>query len=316
MGKWSFKGLLKRKDKGDGLVSLEIGPSGIALAKIKKTDGAIPHLSICEYFDEANFLKQKSILHGAIEKYGLKGHSCNLVLHPSDYQLLLVEAPDVPAEELKQAMKWRIKDLVTEPLEDLIVDVFPLPSDAFRGRTSMTYVVSTSKKVIQQHVKSIEACGLELKSIDISELCLRNITALLLDQPKDSVGLLMLDQGGGLINLTEGNSLYLSRKIEMDVNEISGSGQGMEQRVESLALEVQRSLDYYESQLGKGVISRLLVAPMSVNVAGAFESLNNILNVKIDHINLSSHVEMGNVSEITQSKCFAAIGAALRREAA
>ena len=116
-----------------GLVSVEMGPRGAALVKVDGHNSHSARLSICEYYEDASVLKQKNALSDAVVKYGLTGCDCNLVLHPSEYQLLLVEAPKVAPQELKQAMKWRVKDLVTEPLDSLIIDIFPLPGDAFHA---------------------------------------------------------------------------------------------------------------------------------------------------------------------------------------
>src|SRR2546426_607211 len=41
---------------------------------------------------------------------GMGGIDCTTLLDPADYQFLLVEAPNVPREELKSAIRWKIKD--------------------------------------------------------------------------------------------------------------------------------------------------------------------------------------------------------------
>jgi MSHA biogenesis protein MshI len=153
-------------------------------------------------------------------------------------------------------------------------------------------------------------------TIDISELCLRNITALLQQNLGDSVGLLMLGQGRGLINLTEGRNLYLSRKIEMDVIDLAGFTNRADPMVESLALEAQRSFDYYESQLGKGVVTQLMVAPASVEIGGVVKLLDEMLQAKVCCIDLGSQLDVSRFSLFAQAKCFTAIGAALRSKAA
>ena len=316
MGKWTFGGFANSWKRKNGLVSIEIGPNGFALAKIEESHHKLHKLSVCEYYEEDQFLKQKDALRDAVAKHKLMGHSCNLVLHPSEYQLLLVEAPNVAPQELRQAMRWQVKDLVHESLDDMIIDVFPLPGDSFRGRTAMVYVVVVARDIIKKHVSSAKECGLNLLTIDISELCLRNITALLQQNSDDSVGLLMLGEGGGSINLTEGPRLYLSRKIEIDVREIASVTNSGDPVVETLALEVQRSFDYYESQLGKGIITHMMVAPSSVDIAGVVNLLDEMLQVKVDRIDLGSQLEMGDTSPAMQAKCFAAIGAALRQKAA
>ena len=56
------------------------------------------------------------------------------VLDPDSYRLLLVEAPDVPADELRAAVRWRVKDLIDFHVDDAVIDVFEMPQHARGGR--------------------------------------------------------------------------------------------------------------------------------------------------------------------------------------
>ncbi len=99
----------------------------------------------------------------------------NLVLHPAAYQMLLLDSPDVPAEDLGAAMRWRIKDLISEPLEDVVVDAFALPEDAYRGRSRRAYCAVLNKARMQDWAKLIKHAGLHLVSIDVTEMAFRNL---------------------------------------------------------------------------------------------------------------------------------------------
>src|SRR5579859_3279881 len=41
-----------------------------------------------------------------------------LLLRPGDYQLLMVDAPAVPADEVKSAIRWSVKDMLDYPVEN------------------------------------------------------------------------------------------------------------------------------------------------------------------------------------------------------
>src|SRR3954470_1581953 len=45
-------------------------------------------------------------------------YQCATLLRAGEYQLLQVEAPPVPAAELKSAIRWRLKDLLDYHLDD------------------------------------------------------------------------------------------------------------------------------------------------------------------------------------------------------
>ena len=50
-----------------------------------------------------------------------------------DYQLLMVEAPEVPPAELRAAIRWRIRDLIDFHIDDAVLDVFDVPPSGARG---------------------------------------------------------------------------------------------------------------------------------------------------------------------------------------
>src|SRR6266850_5357212 len=49
-------------------------------------------------------------------------YRCSTVLSQSDYQMLLVESPGVKREELKSAVRWRIKDMIDYPVLEATLD--------------------------------------------------------------------------------------------------------------------------------------------------------------------------------------------------
>ena len=95
------------------------------------------------------------------------------------YRLLLVEAPDVPADELRAAVRWRIKDLIDFHIDDAVIDVFEMPPHARGGPQRMMYAVTAKAEVVKREIERIESAGLKLGVVDIPELSLRNIATLL-----------------------------------------------------------------------------------------------------------------------------------------
>ena len=88
--------------------------------------------------------------------------------------MLKVEAPTVPNEELKAAIPWCIQDMIDFPVEQAVIDYYPLPNFDLpgRGRTIMVTVIQS--EIIYDYTRYCEQAGLALKVIDIQELALRN----------------------------------------------------------------------------------------------------------------------------------------------
>jgi MSHA biogenesis protein MshI len=307
--------LFNKKKGKPGLIGLSLIDNELALAHIG-IEAGLPALLLCESFELASAQQAGKVLADKAQSFGLEQTLCNFVLAPSDYSLLLVEAPNVEPAELAAAAKWKIKDMIDKPLDQLAVTVFPIPGDAYRSQRDMLYVVAADRNKIQQVVDMVTSAGLKLESIDIPELAMRNLTMLFSD---DSAGLATMDlrHDGSLLNLSKNGSIYLTRHLSTQVgDEILGSHEWESVR-DRLVLEIQRSLDYYESQMGQGHINRVLVAPRKQDSDALRAELDQAMGIKVEVMNLqgrlASNVEL---SPELQRSCLMAIGGALRSEAA
>jgi MSHA biogenesis protein MshI len=301
--------LQKNKKPAQGLLGLELSPDGIALAHVLRAPGKPAQLLRCA-FRAALPAAQAAELKSMVAEFALAGTPVNLLLHPSQYQLLLLECPDVPAEELRDAMRWKIKEQISEPIEQVLVDAFALPADAYRGRSRMAYCVVLAKSRVEAWVSLLKQAGLELHSIDITEMAFRNL-GLQVGAEGVNLALLRLRSSEGLIAVQQGAELYMARRIEQGLDQASQDFTG-------LTLEIQRSLDYFESQLGKGYINRLLLIPMKREGTQALKVLSEGLAVNLQALSLPdlfAGQAAAEVDERQQAYCFAAVGAALRQEA-
>jgi MSHA biogenesis protein MshI len=308
-------GLFNKKKGKPGLLGVSLIDKELALAHVGNEAGQ-PALLACELLslgapqDGARLLAEKT------QTLGLEQTRCNFVLAPDDYSLLLVEAPNVEPAELAAAAKWKIKDMIDRPLDQLAISVFPVPRDAYRSQRDMLYVVAADRKKIQTVVDMVTSAGLQLVSIDIPELAMRNLTSLYTD---DSNGLAMMDlrHDGSLLNLSKNGSIYLTRHLSTQVGDEILRNHEWDTVKDRLVLEIQRSLDYYESQMGQGHITRVLVAPRKQDSDALKAELDQAMGVKVEVMNLqgklASDVEL---SFGLQQGCMMAIGGALRAEKA
>ena len=178
------------------------------------------------------------------------------VLDPGGYHLLLVEAPDVPAEELRAAVRWRIKDLIDFHIDDAVIDVFEMPRHARGGANRMMYAVTAKAEFVKQQIELIESAGLKLDVIDIPELALRNVATLLETEERGTAFLHLGDRRSTLLLVRQG-VLYLTRHVETGALTLADAGELRRELVAGLALEVRRSLDYFESHYEQTSIPQL-----------------------------------------------------------
>jgi MSHA biogenesis protein MshI len=279
-----------------------------------------PRLVACEYrptpADSA--VRQLQTLTRELQ---LDRSDCVSVADSRAFTLLLVEAPQVDAGELRAAVRWRIKDLLDFHVDDAVIDVFDIPGQQERGRPKLMYVVAARMSTVRQHIDLLEGNGVRLGAVDIPELCQRNVAALL---PEDASGVavLHLSHSGGLLTLTRQGALYLCRNLEVGATELAAAtGETPEMTPElahlldGVVLEVQRSLDYYESHFSLPPISALVVVPTERPVPGLIGHLAGNLGLPVRLLDLNAVLALERpLSDYQQSVCFFSIGAALRRE--
>ena len=325
----------KKNKRGQGTNALVLSEEGIAHAYITHDVGQPPSLKSFHYYAIDNKAETSAVLKKVIQDNQLDNISIYTSLLTSDYNLEMMEKPEVAENELHQAVRWKIKDSLSFDVNDAVIDVFEIPDLKERGRTPLVYVAAAEKKLVKQRIQIFEDHDLEIESIDIAELVMRNIAALL---PEDSQGvaLLKLDGSKGLMTLTQDSSLYLTRNIDVDFGSIStvnsilgespaesdgltleeGMSPDQQRTLDAIVLEVQRSLDYYESHFAKPAINSLVLAPLPYEIPGVINHLAGALGLQVRMLDLNAVLDITSpMSQEMQSHCFFAVGAALKESA-
>ncbi|MEQ1593388.1 MAG: agglutinin biogenesis protein MshI [Thiobacillaceae bacterium] len=235
-----------------------------------------------------------------------------VVLSAGEYQLLQLDAPPVPPEELKMAVRWRIKDQIDFPIDDATVDVVRLEQGGTDAAARLLAVVANNK-VLKKYIGLAERAKLGLAAIDIPELAQRNISALL-ETPGQALALLSFTPQGGLLTVTRNGELCFYRRLDCLPSEVAGLDDLRKAIVfDRVALELQRSLDHIERQYGDWHLDKIVLAPPPV-ISGLAEHLQQQIYLPLEHADLSALFASPLPEPDTLSACWFALGGALRRE--
>jgi MSHA biogenesis protein MshI len=210
----------------------------------------------CVSFDDP--ADRAGALKGLVRRLGAQKARCVVVPAPETYQLMLIERPSVAAMELRDAVRWRIQEYLDFPATDAILDVFPFPDTATRGRPSMVFVVASARARVEQAVRDVVAAGLTPVCVDITELSLRNLAHRIYPSAEHAIALVRITPSSGVVNVTRGDELFLSRRVSSVPRELDDDA--WDAFKDGLLLQVQRSIDYYESALSQPPADCLLVA--------------------------------------------------------
>lgn len=303
---------LFRKVKQSGVrAGLAMANGGFALAAIKQRANAKPVVEhLATHATEGG--DTEKTLAAAIGSLQLQRARMSAVIGTEDYQLVQVEAPEVLPSELRTAVRWRLRDVITFHIDDATVDVFEIPDQSRRAQ-KMMFAVAARNDAVKQIVNVVTPHVSGFDVIDIPELCLRNLSSLL-PQDEKGVALLVLEQNSAHLVLTRQGVLYLTRRIDLGRG-YSIDGADTDIDASALALELQRSLDYYESNYDHPPIAEMAIAPASERAARLAAALKNESSLRINLFDLSSLVEapQGLPTEITWPMLLA-LGAAMRTD--
>jgi MSHA biogenesis protein MshI len=240
------------------------------------------------------------------------------VLSSGEYQILSVDAPNVPADELKTAVRWRLKDMLDFHVDDATIDVLDLPVDpqvAARAQHSM-FAIAARNSTIESRQKLFAAAKVELAVIDIPEIAQRNISALT-EPPGRGVAMLSFGDDGGLLTVSFKGELYLTRRIDLALEQLLDPD--VERRHASfdrITLELQRSLDNFERQYSFISVAKLVLAPSAIEGLDAYLSSN--LYTPVDTLDLATLFDFERTPELLQpllqQRYLVPLGAALRHE--
>lgn len=158
-----------------------------------------------------------------VRALGLPAHEVIAVLPLAQCQLLQIEAPAVPAEELKAAARWRIKDLVDTRLDELTLDVLVV-GDGRPRASKQLFVAAAHTAAVRETGDRARAAGLPLSVIDIRETAQRNLQTALAERagrlPRASAALVL--QGDQcLLTISAAGELFYTRRLDWDADTLN-----------------------------------------------------------------------------------------------
>lgn len=306
------------KGRKPGWFCINLMPDRVDVCHVHATGRARPEVLLCDSYRKEG--GDAATLTRLRRELDLDSHRCTTLLRSSDYQVVQVDAPaNVPEAEARDAVRWRIKDMIDYPVEMATVDAVFIPAaDGASGRPPQMLAVAAKNSVVAGAVKPFNDAAIPLEVIDIPELAQRNL-AQRLELEGRGLALLAFNDQGGLLTFTCGGELYQSRRIDISLRHFDGAS--TEQRkglYDRLVLELQRSLDHFDRQFRHVAVARVMLTP----VPGADDLREHLaagLDVPVALIHLSEIMDFPHIPELhedaRQAQCLQMIGAAMREEA-
>lgn len=238
----------------------------------------------------------------------LPGGDVLALLDPADYQVLKVDTPAVPPDELKAAARWQIKELIDADSTALTLDVMHVGGDVQLAHRKL-FVVAASSPAIAALTQAVQPLNPRLGKVDIWETALRNLVTA--QAARDGLSeracaALLLGETATLLVVCAGGELHYTRRLIADPA-LAARAQGQQPAAEAeipmgleyqpggdfealapqespLIVEVQRSIDVWERSWPDLPLARLyLLAPAHADeIAALIQRDLGLLTLTLD----------------------------------
>jgi len=236
-------------------LGMAVDGKGVAGVLMRHAAGAKPRLLACHHFDGDQALGALSLWRSG---QGQRRTTNNLLLSGDDYQLLPIETLDLPAHELTDAARWKIKDMIDFPAEEAAVACVLVPAAEARRQVRHALAVATPRKTVARWMRQARLAQCQPDSIDIPELALRNILTLL--PSPAACGLLHVGLARTTLVMVWQGELCTSRRFDLSAGQwLATDAQRRLPLVERLALDLQRTCDAFERQFHTAALGRIWV---------------------------------------------------------
>jgi MSHA biogenesis protein MshI len=283
-----------------------------AWACVERRPGAAPAV---RWIADTAWTDRGAALRALRQPRTLHRRRCVAVLPRADYQVVPMDAPDVPRDEWQQAVRWSLKDSVEFAVERAAVQLLELPSGTGARQRTQLLAVAAPLEPLARLVRAGDEAGAPWTAIDIVETALRNICTLVA-APGQVLALLHVGAVGASLVITAQGELLLTRRIALDLDQLQAhEAADQHAAFDRAGLELQRTMDSFERQFSHLSLARLLVSPTR-STAAFCSRLRELLYVPVAPLELGDALDTRAVPALADadvlSRHLCAIGAALR----
>ncbi|MHB8949515.1 MAG: hypothetical protein ACYC4S_10685 [Rhodoferax sp.] len=153
-----------------------------------------------------------------LQAQGLKGFETHIMLRPEQYQLLQIDTPAVPPEELRAAARYQIRDMINSHVDDVTLDVMRVGDEQQKGKSHL-FVVAAPNAVVRSVLDLGDAMHWAVSVIDIQETAQRNLQNALIARDglagQANASLVVVNGQEAVLTISANEELFYSRSFDL-----------------------------------------------------------------------------------------------------
>jgi len=236
-----------------------------------------------------------------------------------------ITLPAMTQEELEESIQWEAEQYIPFDINDVNIDVQVLTPEPTEQGQMDVLLVAAKKDMINDYLAVVQEAGLQPVIVDVAAFCAENAFETNYELPqKDTI--VLINIGASVINInviTNGMTAF-TRDISMGGNQFTeeiqkqlnvsydeaealklGGGSSADadsvvpqevERVivsvsETLAGEVQRSLDFYAATAAESHLARIYLSGGTCKIPSLYKIIENKVGVPVEIMNPFRNIE-------------------------
>ncbi len=314
----------KKKD----IVGVDIGSSSIKLVQLKEQKGVfhLQNIGMVPLPAEAivdNTLMDSSSIVEAIKtlfnslKISAKEAACSI--SGNSVIIRKISLPVMPTEELEEQIHWEAEQYIPFDINDVNIDFQIISADDIDDSKMNVLLVASKKDIINDYMAVFTESGVRLTVVDVDSFAVQNAFEINYDvHPEEVSALVNIGSNIMNLNIVKGGISLFTRDVQVGGNlyneeiqkqfginnedaermKVSKSSPDENKlkdilvRVnDTLAVEMRRSLDFYNSTAGEGKINKIYLSGGGAKSAMLLEAVNQKLGLPVEIINPFSKIK-------------------------
>ena len=310
------------------IVGIDIGSSSVKLVQLKeqKEGYLLQNVGMLPLPLEAivdNTLMDSSSIAETIKKL-IKGLSIRVkdaACSVSGNSVIIrkISLPAMPSEELEDQIHWEAEQYIPFDVNDVNIDFQILAPDKQDPSKMDVLLVASKKEIINDYLAVFNEAGLNLSVVDVDSFAVQNAFIMNYDVDPEKV-FALINIGASMMNLNivkndislftrdvqMGGNLYTEEiqkqygvsieeaeriKITGDTSDPAKFNDIISRVNETLAMEMRRSLDFYNTTAGEGKINEVFISGGGAKTPMLIEAVRQRLGLPVEVINPFSKIK-------------------------
>ena len=339
------------------LIGIDVGSTSVKLVQLREAKGGyeVDSMGIAPLPPEAivdNTLMDSSAVADCIRSLveGLAVRKVKEAASSVSGNSVIIRKVQMPAstdEELESEILWESEQYIPFDIQDVNVDFQILPQGDTDPSRMNVLLVASKKDIVNDYQSVFAEAGLKLVVVDVDAFAVQNAFEMNYDaNPEEVFALVNIGANMMNINVIKGGVSLFNRDVQMGgalyteeiqkklgtsteeadrmkVSAGAGSSESLLEAIgkinDTIALEIRRSLDFYNSSALEGKISGLYLTGGGAKTMNLAQTIGERLSLPVEIVNPFRKIKWDEkkfepdfVSEISPIMCVA-VGLAARR---